>query len=88
MNIEGWKFKKEVSVVDIITIVMAASSLMYVAATFDKRLTVVENVTSAQYISQTLTDRRQDEDSLRYQARIDVGLSSLNAKLDRLLERR
>lgn len=80
---ERWKVKKEISVVDIITIVTAIVSILYAFNSLDKRVTVIETVT----VAQVAVDKKQDEESFRYQGRIDQALAAMNLKLDRLLER-
>lgn len=81
---ERWRITKEVSLGDLIAFVMAFVSVVYAYTTLDKRIAVVED----KFTNQRDTDNRQDADSVRYQARIDATLSSISAKLDRLIETR
>lgn len=81
---ERWKIKKEVSLADILSFAAAALAVVYAYTTLDKRLTIVEVAT----VNNQAANARQDEESLRMQARIDVQLDKLNSKVDRLLERR
>lgn len=78
-----WTFKKEISLADILSFISAACAVIYAYTTLDKRVAFLEQVTS----TQRETDRRQDEESVRGQARIEVQYSSLAAKVDRILER-
>lgn len=80
---ERWKVKKEISLVDIITIVSAILSIVFAYTTLDKRTTALEQAA----IIQAATDKRQDEDGIRTQGRIDEQLRELNRKIDRLIER-
>lgn len=81
---ERWKIKKEISLADILSFVAAALAVVYAYTTLDKRLTVVEVAS----VGHSAANARQDEETLRMQARIDVQLDKLNTKVDRLLERR
>ena len=80
---ERWRVKKEISLVDIITIVTALLSVVYAYTTLDKRITTVEQAA----LVQAATDKRQDDESIRTQTRIDTQLTEMNRKLDRLMER-
>lgn len=79
-----WHVKKEVSVGDLIAFAAAAIAVVTAYSTLDKRLTVLED----RSVAQTANDKRQDEEAVRYQARIDANLQEMNRKLDRLLERK
>jgi hypothetical protein len=78
-----WRFNKDISIADVISIVSAALALLYTYTTLDKRLELLERAVQTQAIN----DRRQDDDAVRAQARIDAQLQQINAKLDRLVER-
>jgi hypothetical protein len=80
----GWTLKKEVSIGDLIAFTSAGLAVIYAYSTLDSRVKVLEENRA----SQQRIDQRQDEESIRYQARIDATLSQINAKLDRLVERR
>jgi hypothetical protein len=79
-----WHIKKEVSLGDIIAFVVAAVALAGAYATLDKRLALLEQAVVVQHV----VDARQDEESLRFQQRVNEALSEANRKLDRLIERR
>lgn len=80
----GWHLKKEISLGDVLAITLAAAALFGAYSTLDKRLVQLE----ATSVFQKQIDVRQDEEALRFQARIDEALRAINAKLDRLVERR
>lgn len=80
---QTWRFNKEISIADVISIASAALAMFYMYTTLDKRLELLEKYAAVQ----TSIDRRQDDEALRYQARIDQQLQQINAKLDRLVER-
>jgi hypothetical protein len=80
----GWTLKKEVSIGDLIAFTSAALAVIYAYSTLDSRVKILEENKS----SQQRTDQRQDDESIRYQARIDATLSQINGKLDRLVERK
>jgi hypothetical protein len=80
----GWTLKKEISLGDLIAFTSAAIAVIYAYSTLDSRVKVLEDNRA----SQQRTDQRQDEEHIRYQVRIDTTLSQINAKLDRLVERR
>ncbi len=82
--LDGWKLKKEISLGDILAFCSAALAVIYAYSTLDSRVKILEE--SRQ--TQQRTDQRQDEEHIRYQVRIDATLSQINAKLDRLVERR
>jgi hypothetical protein len=63
---------------------LAAFAAVVVAySTLDTRLRLVEQAA----VTQKDTDHRQDQENLRYQARIEEALRGLSLKLDRLIER-
>ena len=78
-----WKIIKEVSLGDVLAVVMAGISVVYAYSTLDKRLTVVEDRVDVQ----AARDDRQDSESRRYQEQITVSLQNMNDKLDRIIER-
>lgn len=78
-----WRFNKDISIADVISIVSAALALFYTYTTLDKRLEMLERAT----VVQKAVDERQDNEAIRYQGRIDAQLQQINAKLDRLVER-
>lgn len=77
-----WKLKKEISVGDLIAFCVALSSVAFAFFTLDKRLAVLED----RQTQQVVIDRRQDDDNVRYQARIEESLRAINQKLDRISE--
>jgi len=78
-----WHVKKEISVGDLIAFAMAAVAVITAYTTLDKRLAVIEEKVG----QQPANDRRQDDDAIRYQARIDAQLTEINRKLDWLMQR-
>jgi hypothetical protein len=78
-----WHFKKELSLGDLIAVAGAAASVLWAYTNLDKRMTLVEAALSVQ----RAVDTRQDDEAMRYQARIDEALREINRKLDRLIER-
>ena len=81
---DRWKLNKEIGVVDLITIVSALVAVVYSYTTLDKRVTIVEG--SIQLLA--VSDGKQLEDARRLQDRVEKQIEIVNAKLDRLLERR
>lgn len=79
-----WHLKKEISLGDILAFASASLAVVYAYTTLDKRVTLLEKVA----VEQKDTDRRQDDESIRSQARIDAQLVEINRKLDRLIEAR
>ena len=78
-----WRINKEISIPDIISFAAAFAAVVFAYSTLDARMRLVEQA----IVQQKETDKRQDEDSLRYQGRIEEALRGLGAKLDRLIER-
>jgi len=81
---EKWKVKKEISLADILSFLCAALAVVYAYTTLDKRLYLLEG----RIAEQVLVDKRQDDDSIRAQARLEAQFTTMNNKLDRLIERR
>jgi len=81
---ERWKISKEISIADLVSIVVAFCAMLAAWNNLDKRIDGLERMSPVQ----SNTDRRQDEEALRYQARIDTSLANINQKLDRLIEAR
>lgn len=79
----GWTLKKEVSLGDLIAFTSAVLVAIYAYSTLDSRVKILEE----NKVTQRIYDQRQDDESVRYQARIDATLSQINSKLDRLVER-
>jgi hypothetical protein len=77
-----WHFKKDVSLADILSFAAAALAVVYAYTTLDKRVSIVETT----LLQQRSVDARQDEDSIRLKASLDITLDRMNLKLDRLLE--
>ena len=84
---DRWKISREVSVADLVSVALAFAAMFAAFSNLDKRQAVADDRFTTSQAQQAATDRRQDEDSIRYQARIDGSLKDMNAKLDRLLER-
>jgi len=79
-----WRLNREISLPDILSLIAAFASVLYAYTTLDKRMAVIEEKMNVQ----VSRDARQDDESRVYQKRIDDALASINAKLDRLIERR
>lgn len=79
-----WRLNREISLPDILSLIAAFASVLYAYTMLDKRMTVIEEKMNVQ----VSRDARQDDEARVYQKRIDDALASINAKLDRLIERR
>jgi len=73
---EPWRFKKEISLADIITIVSAGAAVVYAYTTLDKRLAIIEAERTTEKVTTTA-----------FQNRIDARLDKMDEKLDRIIER-
>ena len=73
---EPWRFKKEISLADIITIVSAGAAVVYAYTTLDKRLAIIEAERTTEKVTITA-----------FQNRIDARLDKMDEKLDRIIER-
>lgn len=83
----GWHLKREIQLGHILsTLAIAASAAAYIVK-MDQRLAVIEAnmVEAVKYQSQR--DQAQDESATRADALIRDQLKSIDAKLDRLIER-
>lgn len=80
---QRWRVKKEISFGDIVAIGTAFICVILAYSTLDKRLQRQEDLT----MQQREIDRRQDEEQLRSQGRVEQSIRALDDKLDRLLER-
>ena len=83
MTDKRWVLKKEVSIGDIIAFTAAALAVIFAYTTLDTRVRLLEN----HAMVQKDRDKSQDEEAIRYQARIEESLRVLNSKIDRLIER-
>jgi len=73
---EPWKFKKEISLADILSFGMAAFAVVYAYTTLDKRLAIVEAERTTEKVTTTA-----------FQNRIDSRLDKMDEKLDRIIQR-
>lgn len=80
---EPWRVRKEISVGDLIALIMAIFAVVMAWVNLDKRLTRVEDAIALQ----GRVDARQDEELIRTQVRLEEQLRSVANKLDRLMER-
>jgi hypothetical protein len=80
---ERWHFKKDISLVDILTIVFAAAAIVSAWATLDKRVSLLEQV-AAQINSD---QKRQDDERAYIRREIKEELEKLNNKIDRFFLR-
>jgi hypothetical protein len=78
-----WKINRDVSVTDLVTIVLATAALFTAYSDLTNKIQILVTTN----VAQAATDKRQDEEAQRTRDHIDAGLSKLNDKLDRLLER-
>ncbi len=78
-----WEFKREVSVGNMLTLVALAAPLIIWAINIDKRLTLLESL----HLAQQKVDDRQEQLMLEIKREIRTELTTLNAKVDRILER-
>lgn len=83
-----WKINREISVADLVAVGGAILAALYTYTSLHEQIALVAQANAAAGQVQSAIDKRQDEDNLRYQARIDSQLSELNRKLDRVLERK
>lgn len=81
---ERWRLSREVSVTDLVTVVLAFTAVLAAYSNLDKRVDGLERMVAVQ----TTNDKRQDDESLRYQARSEAQFLIINQKLDRLIEGR
>lgn len=79
-----WHVKKEVSLADLLSFASAALAVVYAYTTLDKRVTMLES----SLIEARIAAKKQDEELVRLQARIDVRLDRMDEKLERLLQQR
>ena len=83
----GWHLKREIQLGHILsTVVLAASAGLYITK-IDQRIAVVEAGMAEAVKYQSQRDAQQDEAATRADALIRDQLKSIDAKLDRLIER-
>ena len=78
-----WTLKREVSLGDILAFLSAALAVIYAYTTLDKRVSMLESA----IVLQKDIDRRQDEEQIRAQVRIEEALRTLAHKIDRPMEK-
>lgn len=78
-----WKLKRDISIADILSFATAALAVIYAYTTLDKRVTLVESA----LLEIRQLNKRQEDEALRMQTRIDVRLDKMDEKLERLLAR-
>lgn len=76
MQKEPWRFKKEVSLADIITIISAGAAVIYAYTTLDKRIALIETARAVENVA-----------NAAFQKRMDNSLNKMDEKLDRIIER-
>ena len=79
-----WRLSREISVANVITLVMIAFAVIGAYYSLSGRVTSTEQSIAAQ----KYTDDRQDAEAQRTDARTQSALDNINRKLDRLIERR
>jgi hypothetical protein len=77
---EGWQFKKELSIGDVVAFTSALLAVVYSYTTLEKRISLMEAVQSRQLS----IDSRQDADLTTVGNEIKRELEKMNNKLDRL----
>lgn len=82
---KGWSVKKEVSVGDLVAILLAAAGIVSAYFTLDKRIALIEDRV---FIRQGEVDRAQDLTAKEALQGLREELRNMSAKLDRLIERR
>jgi hypothetical protein len=80
----GWTFQKEISVGNVITILCVVVAGLSAWSTLDKRVALTEE----RAIAQRQVDERQDAEAARRDVQTQAALERINAKLDRIMERR
>lgn len=90
---QRWTLRREISVGDLLAFAAAFLAVVSAYSTLDKRITILENAGIVQKDTddrkesvQKDIDRRQDEEALRAQVRVEEAVRMLTAKLDRLME--
>ncbi len=78
----AWRFKREVSIGNLITLAAIAAPVAVWAINLDKRLTLVEG----SLVVQQQTDSRQESQAQALRTEIRSELQELNRKVDRVLE--
>ena len=78
-----WHLDKTVSVTHIFSTVAAIATLVVLGAQFNTRLSLVEQAVVIQHGS----EERQDKEHETYKTEMRAIVTSINAKLDRLIER-
>ena len=79
-----WRIKREISIADILSFTAAGAAVIYSYSTLDKRMSLLEE-RQAEY---QRVVKKQEEEALRLQTRIDMRLDKLDEKMDRLLTQR
>jgi uncharacterized membrane protein len=73
---EPWRFKKEISLADIITIISAGAAVIYAYTTLDKRIALIEAARAVESVS-----------DVAFQNRMESRINKMDEKLDRIIER-
>lgn len=81
---QNWHLEKTVSISHIFTTIAAISAIFILGSKFDTRLALSEQA----FVTQHSIDARQDSDALASREIVRQQLRDINAKLDRLIERK
>lgn len=81
---QGWHLKKEIQLGHLITTLVVATSALWYVAKLEQRIAIIEN----QVVNQRDRDAMQDVRSAETQRMLTEQLNKMDAKLDRLIERR
>ena len=85
---DRWHVGREIPIATIIVLILQTAGVIWWAASTSAKVDFMRESTVAAQIVQTAVDRKQDDESQRSESRILVQLDKLNAKLDRLIEKK
>lgn len=80
---DTWRIKKEVNPVEIFTILTVLIGAVWMFAQYDKRIELNSAAISSVKVAQDVTNKRLDDS----RAELNAHLATMNAKLDRIIER-
>lgn len=80
INDQGWQFRKEVSLGDIVAFSSALIAVLYSYTTLERRISLLE----ANEVRQVVIDNRQESDLAGSNTDIKRELEKINNKLDRM----
>jgi hypothetical protein len=80
VNKDGWQFRKEISLGDIVAFSSALIAVLYSYTTLERRIALMEAV----QVRQVVIDTRQDADVAQINQSVQRELEKINIKLDRM----